>query len=187
MGESAKIKGWNGNNSIFFEIIERVRPNIIVEIGSWHGQSTITMARACKKLNLETIIYAIDTWLGALEFYTLPSKERDLEKKDGYPQVYYKFWENINRCNVADIIKPLPLPSNLGLKYLKHLDVRADVVYVDGSHEYEDVQRDIELARELSPKIIFGDDYTNKQFPGVKRAVSERPHKVIKNWYWELI
>ena len=33
--------GWNGNNSIFESLIEECKPSIIIEVGTWKGQSAI--------------------------------------------------------------------------------------------------------------------------------------------------
>lgn len=175
------VQGWNGTHKIFKDLISEIKPKTIVEIGSWKGQSTITMALACKELGLDIKIYAIDTWLGALEFYTHPTEERNLYKKDGYPQVYYIFKENIDKFKVNDIIEPIPLPSNIGIKLIE----KADLIYIDGSHEYEDVRVDIDNALQRAG-IIFGDDYGNTVFPGVKKAVDETPHnkEIIDNWFW---
>lgn len=182
-----EIAGWNGNNPIFRDLIEKYKPTTIVEVGSWQGQSAINMAKICKELGLNTTIYCIDTWLGALEFYTQPSKERDLMLEDGYPTVYYKFLDNVRKSGVEDVIKPIPLPSNIGLKYIKHLGIKPDMIYIDASHEYEDVKNDIILAGELEPKIIFGDDYTNAVFPGVRQAVDELgTPTIVNNWFWIL-
>lgn len=185
ISHNMNIEGWNGNNPIFEKLIKELQPKIIVEVGSWKGQSTATMALACKKFGLDTKIYCIDTWLGALEFYTNPTKERDLEKKDGYPQVYYTFIKNMREIGIYEHIEPITLPSQLGLKYLKHLGIQPDLVYIDASHEYEDVKQDIELAKSLNPKVIFGDDYGNSVFPGVKQAVDEEGvSEIVDNWYW---
>ncbi|MBP7540366.1 MAG: class I SAM-dependent methyltransferase [Saprospiraceae bacterium] len=178
-------QGWNGKHKIFEDLISEIKPKIIVEVGSWQGQSTITMAQACNKIGLDTVIYSIDTWLGALEFYTTPTAERDLLLKDGYPQVYYKFIENLKEHGVRDKVKTITLPSNLGLKFLESQGIQADLIYIDGSHEYDDVKKDIELANRLNPKVLFGDDYTNSVFPGVKQAVQEQgQHEVVDSWYW---
>lgn len=184
---ASQIPGWNGTHSVFAELVNEVRPRTIVEIGSWKGQSTASLATACRDLELETRIYCVDTWLGALEFYTDPSPDRDLMKRDGYPQVYYEFKQNMENAGHWERIVPVPLPSTLGLKYLQQraLCQRPVLIYIDASHEYEDVKRDIELAMGLQPHIIFGDDYTNTYFPGVRRAVDEfEPVEVVHNWYW---
>lgn len=46
-----------------------------------------------------------------------------------------------------------------------------DFVYIDGSHEYENVRKDIEYFYEVSQSLVGGHDYYSK--PGVRRAVDE--------------
>lgn len=178
------IIGWNSNDPIFRDLITKIKPKTIIEVGSWHGASAINMALICKELGLDTTIYCVDTWLGAVEFYTHPTPERDLMLKDGYPQVYYKFLDNIRKAGVESMIKPITLPSNLAHKILPN----ADLIYIDGSHEYEDVKNDIIHYRQKlnNGGIIFGDDYSNTVFPGVKKAVDEFNREIINNWFWKL-
>jgi cephalosporin hydroxylase len=176
------IIGWNSTNEIFRNLIEITRPKVIIEVGSWHGKSTIHMAKICREMGLGTKIYCVDTWLGAIEFYTNPTPERDLLLKDGYPQVFYKFLENIRNESVDDMIVPIPLPSNMAHKILPN----ADLIYIDGSHEYEDVKSDIEIYRKKLNQngMMFGDDYGNTVFPGVKKAVDEVPSIIVERWFW---
>ena len=88
--------------------------------------STIEMAKYTKAK-----IYCVDTWLGATEFYTMPpSKERDLMKLHGYPQVYYQFLSNIVHAGIADQVEPMPMTSRMGAK----LCPNADLIYIDASH-----------------------------------------------------
>ena len=49
--------------------------------------------------------------------------------------------------------------------------VPVDFVYIDGSHEYENVKADLEYYSEVTQKILGGHDYFSKQ--GVRRAVNE--------------
>ena len=63
-----------------------------------------------------------------------------------------------------------------------------DVVYIDGSHKYKDVKRDIELYLPKVKKggIIAGHDY-RKKFPGVMKAVHEtvgKPVRTFKDSSW---
>lgn len=61
-----------------------------------------------------------------------------------------------------------------------------DMVFIDGSHEYEDVHADIVYWRERVRVLLCGHDFTT--FPGVKRAVKEllgiRATLVEGTWIW---
>ena len=46
------------------KVIADVKPKLIVEVGTWKGASAIYMAKICRKLELNTEIVCIDTWLG---------------------------------------------------------------------------------------------------------------------------
>jgi hypothetical protein len=182
-------RGWNSHGIIFEQLIEKSKPSIIVEVGSWKGASAITMCRALQKFNLNCTIYCIDTWLGAEEFWTTLShtEDRNLMLKHGYPQIYYQFLSNIVHNNFQHYILPLPLPSNIAFNVLKHKNIQADLIYIDASHTYEDVLQDIKNYKQiLKPTgIMFGDDFG--AWPGVKQAVSESfgdSIQVKNNNYW---
>lgn len=177
------LQGWNGNNGIFADLINEVNPKTIIEVGTWKGQSAITMAEHCKLINLETKIYCIDTWLGALEFFDgslglLSSeeyrKERDLRYVNGYPSIYYQFLSNVVHTKNEERIVPIPNTSIIGSRYLKNHEICANLIYIDGSHQYEDVLADLKAYFPLlsSGGIIFGDDFVSEWF-GVIRAVKE--------------
>src|SRR5262245_35034777 len=90
------LQGWNSDLPTFKRLLAEVRPTLIVEVGTWKGASAIHLARICDELKLaETKIICVDTWLGALEFWTnhLPGIDRyaALNIVNGYPQVYYQF------------------------------------------------------------------------------------------------
>jgi predicted O-methyltransferase YrrM len=167
------LQGWHGNFPVFEELIAELKPKTIIEVGSWKGQSTTSMAQACKKLGLRSKIYCVDTWLGADEFWP-GTPDHNLYLKYGYPSVYYRFLSNVYHCGVQDIIVPVPMPSKMGARYLKKNNVIADLIYIDGSHEYEDVISDIDSYLPLVRKggIFFGDDYYG--WPGVAKAVDEK-------------
>jgi len=50
---------------------------------------------------------------------------------------------------------------------------RVDCVFIDGSHEYQDVLADIKRWDKFTTKIICGHDYFPTQFPDVVKAVDE--------------
>lgn len=169
------LQGWNGNHPLFGNLINEIKPSLIIEVGSWKGQSSINMAESVKKAQLNTKIICVDTWLGALEFWSgqgSPS-EYSLHLKNGYPQVYYQFLSNVVHTNNQQIILPFPCPSSIAAKNLLKKNVVADLIYIDASHEEEDVYSDIinywKLLR--GDGIMFGDDY-HSFWPGVQNAVN---------------
>lgn len=167
------IRGWHGTDPIFKDLIQQVNPATIFEVGSWKGQSTITMAQVLKEEERDCKIYAIDTWLGAVEFIG-QSGDWDLMLKYGYPQVYYQFLSNIVHSEVEDYIIPFPNTSAIAARYFAKQKTIADLIYIDGSHDYDDVCDDIGNYWHLLNKggIMFGDDY-DSNWESVVNAVQD--------------
>jgi predicted O-methyltransferase YrrM len=165
-------RGWNGKSDFFKRIIDDVKPNLIVEVGSWKGQSAINMGEHIKKINIDCKIMCVDTWLGAIEFWTHLSgtEERNLLLKNGYPQIYYQFLSNVVHHGLQDIIKPFPNTSENGFRYLQSNNINPQMIYIDASHEEDDVYKDIKNYFSVLSKggVIFGDDYNS--WVGVRNA-----------------
>lgn len=168
------LQGWNGNMPIFAELIAEVKPKHIIEVGTWKGQSAITMAHAVKNLKLETKITCVDTWLGAVEFWgsMKDTPERNLLQHHGYPQIYYQFLSNVVHQGMQDIILPFPNTSFIAAKYFKESKITADLIYIDASHEYEDVFQDCKEYWGIvsSGGKLFGDDWA---WASVRTAVEK--------------
>lgn len=153
-------------------------PLVVVEVGSWKGRSTVAMATACKARGLDARIVAVDTWLGAPEFWTWgledPTRGLSLNVAHGYPRVYFTFARNIKRLGLAALCSPLPISSVQGAAVLRHHGVLADIVYVDAAHEHDAVAADLAAYWPLVKPggVMFGDDYT-AGWPGVVSAVTE--------------
>ena len=169
---------------LFIRAVELFRPATIIEVGSWKGSSAILMAELCKKNNIPNPeIVCIDTWLGSHEMWERKEdREIDwgfnykaLNLVHGYPSFYYQFLANVVLSNHADCITPLPLSSVSAALFLKHLGVKADLIYIDGGHSYRDVKNDIESYWGLLRHggCLLGDDYSPQLFPGVVQATEE--------------
>jgi hypothetical protein len=182
----ANVSGWNSDQPLFRELIEKTQPTVIIEVGTWLGASAIHMAKICRELGLQTTIYCVDTWLGAEEFWTskADTEERNLRQKNGYPQVYFDFLANVVQHDCQDLIVPIPNTSTIGSIILQDRRVLADLIYIDGSHEYQDVKTDVLAYKKLlSPKgLMFGDD---TGWGSVKMAISEvcPNHREIGNFW----
>lgn len=172
---SLDLQGWLEEPEFMEEIIRIVKPGIIIEVGTWKGKSAIAMANKTRSLGLNSKIYCVDTWLGALEFWTTHFEKdgRNLEFRNGMPQVYNQFLSNVVHTGNQDIIFPLPCTSKIASKIFQYYNICADLIYIDASHEEDDVFSDITAYSRIinTNGVIFGDDYNNGAFPGVKKAV----------------
>jgi hypothetical protein len=166
-----KVQGWTGTHKFLTEIVEKVRPSTIIEIGSYLGQSAITMAKATKTFELGTKMLCIDTWLGSPEHWR-SDKCRCLRDFDyfahGISTMYDQFVVNMILNKVDDMVVPLPNTSKNMHDVLKWKGVTADLIYVDGSHDKDDVCEDVILYAQLLNKggFLFGDDY--RSWEGVR-------------------
>jgi len=165
--------GWGGESEAFGEIIRGVRPSFVIEVGSWKGASALTMAEVMGREGIEGKILCVDTWLGALEFWSDqsdPERFGALECRHGYPSVYYRFLANVLHAGKEGRIVPFPLPASAAALWLMRTDLRADLIYLDGSHEEEDVYQDLlDYHSLLAPGgTLFGDDWG---WSGVRAAV----------------
>jgi predicted O-methyltransferase YrrM len=134
-----------------------------VEVGSWKGMSSAYMATEIANSEKDISFYCVDTWEGSIE-HTDNENLKDL---------FHIFLSNM---------KPVERYYN----YIKDTSLNAvhlfednslDFVFIDASHEYEDVKNDIIswLPKVKKGGILAGHDYyVNQQFgAGVKRAVNE--------------
>ena len=164
------LQGWGSDDPIFREIIGLLRPEIIVEVGTWKGASAIHMADIVRELGLSTTIVCVDTWLGSPEHYLQAGLGDGLRPKHGYPQLYFTFLANVVRSGHAGRIIPLPMTSESAAVILAAKGVRPDLVYVDAAHERDPALRDFRAYWGLmaGSGVLIGDDYLS--WPGVTAA-----------------
>jgi predicted O-methyltransferase YrrM len=139
------------------------KPELMVEIGSWIGESAVVLAGAAVKL------ICVDPW----EDY-LGAKGSD---------VYAEF---LRRTKTLSNITSIGLPSIAAAKQFD--SGQLDAVYIDGLHDYDSVKQDIIIWRpKLKPGgVLAGHDY-GKHAPGVMEAVEEligKPSKVYSDTTW---
>jgi len=178
--------GWfsHANRRMLKEFIETRKPLVIVEVGSWLGASTIFMAEL---MPLDGKIYAIDHWQGSPEHYT----DNDLIKK--LPNLYQQFLSNVIHRNQTEKIIPMRMNS---LEASEKLNVYPNLIYIDGSHQEDDVYDDIMAwyPKLAANGILCGDDYGwgNNTLGYVKNGVHKAAKQlnlkvnVVENVFWYL-
>ena len=190
------IHGWTGHHSFLKEIVELKKPKTVIEVGSFLGQSAINMGAALKALNLESNILCVDTWLGSPEHWR-NDKCNNLNLfnyfETGISTLYDQFIQNVIANKLEDVIVPIPNTSAHVYEILNWKNVKADLIYIDASHNENDVYDDItRYSKLLNPDgIIFGDDYSS--WVGVKNAVTRymddnknKKFKLNYGNFWEI-
>lgn len=142
-------KWFNSRHDEFFRELIKKDVSLIVELGSWVGFSTRWFAENTDCKN----IVCIDTWKGSAEHSDFSQVQLD----DLYKAFVQSCW------GVRDKLIPMMMNTVRGMVKLKEYSISdyVDVVYVDASHQYEDVIVDLEMAWEIFPNaILIGDDFT---------------------------
>lgn len=98
----------------------------IVEIGSFKGRSTCCLAFGCKGTSKKC--FAVDTFRG--------------NSSDFKHEPYFdKFWSNIQKIGLSSYVTPV---QGLSSEVAKTWSKPIHLLYIDGSHQYDDVLADFE-------------------------------------------
>ena len=136
-----------------------------VEVGSWKGRSGVYMGVEIVNSGKEQSLVCVDIWVGSAEHQGMGILNEDW--------LYMEFQKNIEPVNAQR-------PGTIEFIRGKSMDVvesiqnfSLDFVFIDASHEYEDVIADINswYPKVKEGGVIAGHDYPH--WPGVKKAVDE--------------
>ena len=132
-----------------------------VEVGSWKGRSSVFMAVEIINSGKNIKFDCVDTWEGSVEHLDYDEIK---EKK-----LYDIFLNTIE--SVKHVINPVKMSSLEAVNL--YGDKTLDFIFIDASHEYEDVKRDIIawLPKLKIGGVLAGHDYG--VFDGVTRAANE--------------
>ena len=140
----------------------------VIEVGCWKGKTTKELLEVCNK------VYAVDHFQGTTEDIS-----GSLAKKC---DVYKEFKNNVGNHPNLIVLKGDSVKMADSLNGEK-----ADMVFIDAGHKYDEIKADIKAWLPRAKKIISGHDYC-KDFPGVVRAVDEfakdRDVKVDGSVWW---
>lgn len=140
----------------------------LVEIGAFEGDSTEIFCNWFKE------VVTIDPW---------QSNIGDITNTVNMDKVYDRFCKRMIKYDNITALRhySYDIVSNFD-------DESIDIVYIDGSHKYNDVLRDLKdwLPKVKKDGFIAGHDYC-KKFKGVVQAVNQtigKPDKVFKDYSW---
>lgn len=140
----------------------------IVEVGCWKGKSIAYLAVEILNSGKNIKIDAVDTWKGSQE---TSNQEDPYVVED---KLYPLFLKNI--FPLRHLITPIRMDSLSASELYEDLSV--DVVFIDASHEYEDVKADIKA---WFPKVKIGGYISGHDYPG-RRGVRNAVDEIFKNF-----
>lgn len=154
------IQNWFDYEPVYDLAIEKAPSNaLFVEIGVWKGGSTAYMGVEIVNSNKNIQFDAIDTFEGSKEHGNVIGLFE--EASTNLKPLIDLGVVNLIKGNSLDIVSKYP-------------DKSIDFCFIDGSHEYEDVKKDIlaYLPKMKHGSILAGHDY-DMAWKGVIMAVNE--------------
>ena len=156
---TADVAGWFGplEGRLLYRLAAQADPRgCIVEIGSWHGRSTVWLA-AGALAGRGARVYAVD-----------PHRGTPLRGKGETTEIALR--QNLERAGVAGTVEVVVATSEDAASGWGR---PVSLLFIDGDHEYESVRRDFELWQEhLLPDAVVAlhDTFV---VPGPERVVRE--------------
>lgn len=127
--EMMKYSPWSGHRLFAYDYICSMKPDRIVELGSYYGCSAFSFLQALKDNNMQSAFWAVDTWEG--DSFT---------ENDYTENIYQAYREIQNKCFEKQNAHMLRMTFDEA--YEKFEDHTIDLLHIDGSHTYEDVKHD---------------------------------------------
>ena len=145
---------------------------MIIELGTWLGKSADYFCR-----NTDAVVFCVDLWdNGVIErdsHYASVNNKDILRRGSIYDQCLSNLWKH--KYDGKKGIIPMKMDGCEALQILKEMGVEPDLLYIDASHHYDGVMKDVSTAIDLFPSAhIVGDDW---EYPDVQRAVKDCAQK----------
>jgi len=155
------MHGWmNPSVLALFDDYIRIDTKVILELGTWFGQSALEMVK-----RTEGQIITVDSYEFKPE-WVAGIKALDQSKLATIQEHRYaNLWEHRDR------VTPLYMRTISGIQEVKKYGIVPDLIYVDAGHDYDNVSADLAHSFAAFPNAqIIGDDW---QLGGVSKAVLE--------------
>jgi hypothetical protein len=165
---------WAGHKYFAYDLVANIKPKRIVELGTHYGTSLWAFSQSVKDQQIDTEIYAVDTWKG--------------EKHAGfYGEEVFEEVKEIQKRYYKDLEIKL-IRKTFDEATADFQDESIELLHIDGLHTYEAVKRDFE---KWNPKvkddgiIIFHDVFINRDDFGVYRFWEElkKKYKTIEFYH----
>lgn len=153
---------WAGHKCFAYDLVRNIKPQRIVELGTYKGTSFFSFCQAVKDGFLDTELYAIDTWQGDKHsgFY-----ESDI--LDGVRKIVNSCYSGLN-CKL--------IQKTFDDAVSQFEDNSIDILHIDGLHTYDAVKHDYDTwSKKVKSDgiILLHDTAVYERDFGVFRLLSE--------------
>jgi hypothetical protein len=152
---------WHEHAPFAFWLVEQLRPNLLVELGTYYGFSFFAFCQAIRMAGLSTAAFAVDLWTGD-------------EHAGFYGEEVYQSVESYCREHYSDIATLMRMSFADALQYFE--DGSIDLLHIDGRHYEQDVRSDFEnWLPKLSDRavVLLHDVNVREREFGVHRVWSD--------------
>ena len=122
-GESA----WTGHIPFAYDLVRVLRPSLLVELGTWNGDSFFAFCQSIADFSLNTRCYAVDHWKG--DDQAGQSPDAQFARVQAYCSANYPVFAYLMRTDFASASSEFN-------------DQTIDLLHIDGMHTYEAVSGD---------------------------------------------
>jgi len=123
------VDSWHEHIPFAFFTVAALRPRVLVELGTWKGDSYCAFCQAVQTLGLPTQCYAVDTWEG--DEHTGAYGPEILEELRAHHDPLYGSFSRLLRQTFDEAAEHF-------------VDGSVDLLHVDGCHGYDAVAHDLE-------------------------------------------
>ncbi len=171
------LHGWfrPGNLALLSRLLP-TNAQCVIELGAWLGRSTKYLCERCP----DALIFSVDLWSN--DYFETDSHydkaDPEFSKILHNHSIYDQFLSNLSSHGLTDDGKglvPMKMDSTEALRIIHNLGANPDLIYIDASHHYDFVVKDIKMCLDLFPNaVLVGDDWDNED---VRLAVEHVAHE----------
>ena len=122
-----KRSAWIEHIPFAFYLVEKLKPSVIVELGTHYGNSYFALCQAVKTLKIPAKTFAVDNWSGD-------------QHAGFYDEEVFKYVSQVNKMHFAGFSGLLKMKFDEALELFE--DGSIDLLHIDGLHTYEAVKHD---------------------------------------------
>lgn len=123
----ANPHGWIPHIPFAFFLVQTIKPDVIVELGTYSGNSYFAFCQAVKDMHLPTRCYAVDTWQGDIHV-------------GNYSNDVHERVKEINEKEFSGFSDLMQMHFDDALDNFS--DGSIDILHIDGTHTYDAVKND---------------------------------------------